>query len=174
MTKEEYRAYIASEDWQRRRKAHLQSIPSCRRCGLPRWLAITTYDQDLHLHHKNYENVGHEKDEDLEALCRRCHELESFGVSKLHPVRKFECLSCGAPSFDQISQRCERCKILIDAVLNKISDADSFLDEIFPQLNSSDAHHIAELWAEFDSRYSTILQRLGEIRDARSLKVSAP
>ena len=41
------------------------------------------YDQDLHVHHRNYQRVGAELDSDLRSLCRRCHEIETFGESSL-------------------------------------------------------------------------------------------
>lgn len=82
-TKTEYRKYIGSEKWQRRRKHFLLANPSCNRCGLSRADAVVAYDQDLNVHHRNYVNVGNENDEDLEPLCRRCHELESNGHTDL-------------------------------------------------------------------------------------------
>ena len=50
-------------------------------------MSVIAYDQDLHVHHKNYQNIGAELDSDLEVLCRRCHEVETFGESALqYPV----------------------------------------------------------------------------------------
>lgn len=83
MTKSEYRKYIQSEYWQQRRKQFLSGHFSCQRCKLPSWAAIVAYDQGLHVHHKNYLRLGCELEEDLEALCRRCHEVETFGNSAL-------------------------------------------------------------------------------------------
>lgn len=83
MTKSEYREYIASEKWQKRRRLFLQTRDECERCGLPHATATIQYDQGLHVHHRNYLRVGAELDEDLEALCRRCHEIETFGFSDL-------------------------------------------------------------------------------------------
>src|SRR5271168_5540841 len=85
-TKSEYREYISSEEWQKRRKLFLVLHSVCNRCNLHRQLAIIAYDQDLNVHHRNYSRVGAELDTDLEALCRRCHELETFGTSKLHEI----------------------------------------------------------------------------------------
>lgn len=86
MFKSEYRQYIASEAWQQRRKLFLWSHQSCNRCGIGHQAAIEAYDQGLHVHHQNYERVGCELDSDLEALCRRCHEIETFGKSSLPPM----------------------------------------------------------------------------------------
>lgn len=82
-TKSEYRAYIQSEAWQKRRKEFLALRGHCNRCLLPRWAAIIAYDQDLNVHHRNYQSVGHELGEDLEPLCRRCHEIDAMGRSAL-------------------------------------------------------------------------------------------
>jgi hypothetical protein len=78
-TKSEHREYISSEHWQRRRKEFLSKHHSCNRCGISRGLANTLYDQDLNVHHRSYASKGHEIDEHLEALCRKCHDLETFG-----------------------------------------------------------------------------------------------
>src|SRR5580704_18493233 len=86
MTKTEYREYIASEGWQQRRKLFIEHHYLCNRCGLHRSLAVIAYDQDIHVHHKNYQRLGAELDSDLESLCRRCHEIESFGHSNLHLI----------------------------------------------------------------------------------------
>jgi hypothetical protein len=85
-TKTEYREYISSDHWKRRRKDFLTHFPSCNRCRLNRTLALIAYDQDLHVHHRSYARVGAELDDDLEALCKRCHEVETFGRSNLHVI----------------------------------------------------------------------------------------
>jgi hypothetical protein len=117
-TKTEYRDYIASEGWQQRRKAFLDQrtyeqcgILHCSRCRVPRWLAAIAYDQDVHVHHKNYQHLGHERAEDLEVLCRRCHEIETFGRSELRPIRAFICAGCGCEHFDPHGPKCESCRM---------------------------------------------------------------
>lgn len=103
MTKTEYRQYIASAEWQERRKRFLVECSDghCDRCRLPRWVAILAYDQDLHVHHLSYERVGQESDEDLQALCRRCHELETFGSSDLPAPSSRPCEFCEDACFDR-------------------------------------------------------------------------
>jgi 5-methylcytosine-specific restriction endonuclease McrA len=86
MTKSEYRLYIASEAWLQRRKRFLGPNPQCNRCALSQEEAVRAYDQGLNVHHRNYQHVGCELDEDLEALCRRCHEIESNGKTALPPA----------------------------------------------------------------------------------------
>jgi len=117
MTKSEYSAYIASEDWQRRRREYLDQrtyeqlgILHCARCQIPRWLAVIAYDQDLHVHHKNYQHLGSEQAEDLSVLCRRCHELETFGRSTLRAIPLFICKQCDAIHFDPYGDHCESCR----------------------------------------------------------------
>jgi 5-methylcytosine-specific restriction endonuclease McrA len=83
ITKAAYRAYIGSGPWLRRRAEFLQCHPECNRCGLSRENATKVYDQDLNVHHRDYSRIGYELDSDLEALCRRCHEVETFGKSDL-------------------------------------------------------------------------------------------
>jgi 5-methylcytosine-specific restriction endonuclease McrA len=86
MTKSEYRRYVQSEQWLQRRKLFLSLNRECQRCGISSGRAVVAYDQGLHVHHKNYQRVGAELDSDLEALCRRCHEIETFGSSALLPA----------------------------------------------------------------------------------------
>jgi 5-methylcytosine-specific restriction endonuclease McrA len=65
----EYLEYLASLEWQGVRARIFATRPArCERCG--------TFGCRLDLHHKTYRNFGHERDEDLEVLCRECHELE--------------------------------------------------------------------------------------------------
>lgn len=104
MTKTEYRQYIASPEWQQTRKSFLFSNYKCNRCGVPRWLASLAYDQDLHVHHLAYRNLGHEDWDDLEALCRRCHEIETFGRSTLKAPWSTPCVICKSPCFDRYQE----------------------------------------------------------------------
>jgi hypothetical protein len=85
-TKRSYQAYISSEEWLQRRKRFLFTHQDCNRCRISRSAAVLAYDQDLHVHHRNYQRIGHELDKDLEALCKRCHEIETFGNTFLPPA----------------------------------------------------------------------------------------
>lgn len=110
MTKKEYRAYLASEYWLNARKALIANVGSeCERCFMPRWLAIIAYDQDLHVHHLNYQNLWHETPEDVEILCCRCHDLETFGRSDHRAVKTASCDYCGGPHFNIYADYCESC-----------------------------------------------------------------
>jgi len=114
VTKTEYRRYIGSPQWQQRRKQVLRWNPICNRCSIPRWLAELVYDQDLHVHHLSYANVGDEADEDLEVLCRRCHEVETFGRSELRAPVAATCEWCGRTHWDRRSRRCMVCYEVIE------------------------------------------------------------
>jgi hypothetical protein len=100
MTKTEYREYLSSPHWQKLRKEFISGQTECNRCALPRWIVVLAYDQDLHAHHNSYARLGREQWEDLEALCRRCHELETFGRTSLAPVRTIPCVICKRPAYD--------------------------------------------------------------------------
>lgn len=61
-----YKRYIASKAWNRRRKAwYRKHGRHCRACSSTK---------NLHLHHRTYERLGTELDEDLVALCESCHD----------------------------------------------------------------------------------------------------
>lgn len=62
-----YTDYLATPHWQRTRAAMLGRQRECQRCGSIRRLQV---------HHKTYEHRGAEPFEDLEVLCRPCHEAE--------------------------------------------------------------------------------------------------
>lgn len=94
MTKSEYRHYINGPHWKDRRIKFIDTDPNCARCHMSRNVAVIAYDQDLNVHHRSYANLGCERDEDLESLCRRCHEIETFGTSELHKVATRPCVEC--------------------------------------------------------------------------------
>lgn len=86
MNRAEYRAYLAGDDWRRRREALVCAHGSkCELCGVPRCLARSWDGADLNVHHLTYANLGEEKPEDVEALCEPCHNARELG----HPARTF-------------------------------------------------------------------------------------
>lgn len=147
MTKMEYAQYLQGPHWQELRKEAIDDAGSkCERCELPRWLAEISYDQDLHVHHKSYRSRGNEQPEDLEVLCRRCHEVETFGRSELRAPKAAECEMCGETHWDYRSDRCLSCRIPtgspffdswvrenLDEVLNSLANI-----EVFSELSSID------------------------------------
>lgn len=148
-TKTEYREYISSEAWQQRRKEFLKENLVCNRCDMPRAIAIIAYDQDLHVHHRSYANVGRELDSDLEPLCKRCHEIETFGSSALHKPTCYKCLDCGGPAWNAVLRLCVPCamvqewRLLINGAIAKFG-VRVILAEI-GELLEQDARSIAEL-----------------------------
>lgn len=63
-----YEWYLLSSHWMDvRQRAIDNSDGLCVRCGGKRRIQV---------HHKNYTNLGNEKDEDIEVLCGECHEDE--------------------------------------------------------------------------------------------------
>jgi hypothetical protein len=113
MNSKEHQQYLAGEWWQKRRRAFLAEVPFCETCGLPRWLARIAYDQDLHVHHLSYEHIGAEHDRDLQALCRRCHELEHQGRSDFkQPPRQAICRPCGKIHYNIYSDLCDGCEVV--------------------------------------------------------------
>lgn len=68
-----YREYIQSAEWfSKRNAAILRADGKCQ---------ISGCDRDAEqVHHRHYLNLGNERDEDLMAVCRDCHE-KIHGVS---------------------------------------------------------------------------------------------
>lgn len=115
MTKTEYAEYLQSEHWQQRRKKAIAEVGHrCEQCSLPRWVAALLYDQDLHVHHRNYQNLGDEQDDDLEVLCRRCHDVETFGRSNFREIKSTECSACGDKHCNPYSDYCDTCRLILE------------------------------------------------------------
>lgn len=112
MSKSEYSRYLASDHWQSFRQELLEENQWCAKCGLPRWLAAIAYRQDLNVHHKHYRTKGQETEEDVEPLCKRCHQVETFGASKLPVIEKFKCSSCEATHWNKHNEWCDTCELL--------------------------------------------------------------
>lgn len=114
MTKTEYAQYIASPEWKEKRKEVLALTRNrCEECEIPRWLASIVYDQDLHVHHLHYKSVGNEHPDDLQVLCRRCHEIETFGRSSLREPKSSTCSTCQRKHWDVYSEQCDGCLLMI-------------------------------------------------------------
>jgi hypothetical protein len=66
-----YGEYVRSEHWQKLRKKILTAAEySCQWCG------SRVAPQ---VHHKTYENMGHERDDDLLVVCHECHDKIHWG-----------------------------------------------------------------------------------------------
>lgn len=65
-----YLAYLASPEWRARVEAAKRRAGwRCQLCNVDRWFAR------LDVHHRTYERLGRERDEDLLVLCRHCHDI---------------------------------------------------------------------------------------------------
>lgn len=61
-----YDEYMKSPEWiTKRKKALTKAGYRCSKCHTQNYLNV---------HHKTYERRGHERQEDLVVLCRKCHE----------------------------------------------------------------------------------------------------
>lgn len=115
MTREEYRRYLQSHHWQRTRARILARAGArCEWCGrfcgrAPHapdaccfqehceWCQFY-FDEDGHsrdrerqsleIHHKTYERIGQERDEDLVALCWSCHDGVTERQSYLRDLQR--------------------------------------------------------------------------------------
>jgi 5-methylcytosine-specific restriction endonuclease McrA len=65
-----YREYIQSPEWRAVRDRYWASkLPKrCYVCDKPR-------HPGMHLHHRTYKNLGHERLMDLVPVCKKCHDL---------------------------------------------------------------------------------------------------
>ena len=74
-TKLQYKDYINSPEWRRKREQYWQSKLSsnCYCCDTPR-------HKGMHLHHRTYKNLGNERLMDLVPVCQACHSE----IHKLH------------------------------------------------------------------------------------------
>jgi 5-methylcytosine-specific restriction endonuclease McrA len=68
---DKYRNYIASIEWQAFRNLILKERGrKCEKCGVSQ--------VKLQVHHLTYVNLGHEKFEDVQVLCKPCHDAIHF------------------------------------------------------------------------------------------------
>lgn len=71
---EEYKQYLKSSEWKEKRKQFIEGVGSeCERCGSKK---------NLQIHHKNYDNVFDETEDDVEVLCKNCHAQEELEKGK--------------------------------------------------------------------------------------------
>lgn len=111
MTKTEYNSYLSSERWKSLRKEVFEDKGGkCIKCSMPRWLASIAYNQDVNIHHETYENLGTDNEIfDLQPLCRKCHEIETFGRSELKSPKSATCDVCNKTHWNPWSGKCELC-----------------------------------------------------------------
>lgn len=78
-----YREYLRTPEWRVTRAQALERAGNC--CSLD-----VTHADDLEVHHRTYERVGHELAADLVVLCHDCHDLhhKEFGRPGPRPARR--------------------------------------------------------------------------------------
>lgn len=68
----DYNTYMRSPAWKLKRAACIRRARGrCQECGRK--------EKHLHAHHLTYERLGHEKKDDLIALCSSCHAKRHMG-----------------------------------------------------------------------------------------------
>lgn len=68
--KKDYKNYLLSEKWLLIRKEMIEKAEfKCNRCRAYK-------EKGLQVHHRTYDNFMSEKPEDLEVLCKPCHQKE--------------------------------------------------------------------------------------------------
>lgn len=72
-----YREYLNSSHWRAFRARIIAERKACQRCG---------HAYRLQVHHLHYHNRGEEKPEDVELLCRDCHEQIHWPKSRLRKI----------------------------------------------------------------------------------------
>ena len=76
-----YQDYINSHKWKAFRDEILTTRGrKCEVCGKT--------EGEMHVHHLHYQNFRHEKPEDVQVICRGCHNLHHFGVQEPTKERK--------------------------------------------------------------------------------------
>jgi hypothetical protein len=72
------------------------------------------YDQDLHAHHTSYAHIGMEEEiDDLEAPCRRCHDIEHHGRSDLREPKTATCGLCKKKHWNPYANQCDYCERIL-------------------------------------------------------------
>lgn len=82
-----YKQYIQSNHWRRTRKQKLKEAGGiCERCRR---------NDATQAHHLHYGSLGKEKMEDLQAVCRPCHEkIHNIETTPTIQTLGFNCLQC--------------------------------------------------------------------------------
>lgn len=79
-SKEKYQLYLCSREWGLKKYAvHERADNICERCGM---------DEIKNVHHLTYSRKYREDLDDLQGLCRQCHEF-THGISDYDPLAEF-------------------------------------------------------------------------------------
>ena len=71
-----YQEYLKTKHWRKVKYMFFTTVKpeACNDCGKK-----FVNRKEFNVHHKTYDSIGHELMEDLELLCRGCHELKHGG-----------------------------------------------------------------------------------------------
>jgi len=70
MNKIQYQEYLQSDKWRQKADNAKERVGwHCQVCN------ASGIQNQLHAHHRTYENLGNEPPEDITVLCRKCHAL---------------------------------------------------------------------------------------------------
>lgn len=76
-----YYEYLRSPEWKRKRRLRIEMDNfTCQTCG------IKFPDSRIQVHHKTYDRIFNEDMNDLETICKPCHQSEH--VDKIIEVEK--------------------------------------------------------------------------------------
>jgi len=84
----DYQAYLASREWAvRKRAVRERADGQCERCRFLQPETGTVYFKPMYaVHHLTYAHIGNEPLEDLQAVCRECHDFLS-AVADQDPIQ---------------------------------------------------------------------------------------
>ena len=89
-----YEDYMASKEWDAKRKRILKRDCGCRVCN---------HQHELQVHHRTYDRVGDEDMMDLTVLCRECHKTVTRMMRRRRPKGKvFDNVIEAMPSFAEV------------------------------------------------------------------------
>jgi hypothetical protein len=128
MNKNEYRVYLRSPHWQRRRERIAAASNQCefRPCDDSRpdkgpfYGARCNETSGLEVHHRHYDSLGTEEDDDLEVLCRVHHLVRT--------VERVECDRCAE---SVVPHECDAVD-LVEAAIECSGTKDLTLDKVDP------------------------------------------
>ena len=94
-----YLEYMQSDQWRTKRKYAIHKAGY--KCDICRSKLC------LEVHHKTYENLGNEKDEELQVLCKRCHKDLHYQKNK---ARASKDMILQATPITEKEYRCAECR----------------------------------------------------------------
>jgi hypothetical protein len=165
MKKADYQEYLQSDAWKIRREWKLQRAG--HRCQ------VCNGREDLHVHHRTYDNIGREHEEDLTVLCKDCHALYHGKVSAPN-------VAPGARSGDETIKRMRAAGLFPQVDVGPVTvfkRGETIYVVVAPDgawAQRDDRYHIARMMAEFSSyecrhpRQIVLLTDQGDVPEERA------